>query len=159
MHMKESDNTFSSLIQEGRSLRSVYPDITTSPEQLLEVFLSYLDIMESRFWVKQEVIKSGPFAATLVGTDLTVMLSFQTFTIFSGITQKWIQETASRDDDPMQEVCILIEASIEGQQIEGAAIGAFNVSLVQRLQALAEKQDPDSNLRMSIEQITGMKVL
>lgn len=148
------DVSIADIITAGRNARR-NKDMS-DPDALLSVFLDYLEVMHGRCWQKSEVLKSGDLAGTIVDVCLTAPLTYQTFTTFSGATEERLKEL--RSDARMSEVATIICSAIDGQQLEGAAVGAFNAQLIQRLQGLADKQDPDA-LTGVVKQIVGLTVV
>lgn len=150
----QSNGSLSNLILGGRNAR--YRKDLNNPDTLLTVFLEYLTLMQSGVWKKSEVLKSGDNAGRIVTVPVTPPLTYQTFALFSGLTKDHLKDLAS--DENLSETVTLIMSAIEGHQLEGAAIGAFNAGLIQRLQGLADKQD-DEALTGAVKQIIGMTVV
>lgn len=150
----QSTGSLSNLIIQGRNAR--HRKDLSDPDALLTIFLEYLTLMQSNVWEKSDVLKSGDDAGRIVTVPVTPPLTYQTFALFSGITKDHLKDLAS--DEKLSEAVTLIMSAIEGQQLEGAAIGAFNAGLIQRLQGLADKQDGEA-LTGAVKQIIGMTVV
>lgn len=148
-------NTLAQLLINGRSIRR--QNNIETPQGLLNVFLEYLTCMSSRTWESQHPVLSGDAVGTIVTVSETPPLTYQTFAVFSGITESQLKELPT-DNPDMGETVNVITSAIEGHQIEGAALGMFNAGLIQRLQRLAEKEDPDGAAGM-VKQIIGMNVI
>lgn len=135
------------LLQGYSALLAARREASDTPEDLLSVFLDYIDLMESRVWIKSVPTRNG-----IETFDISPILSFQSFFVYSGVSPARFEELKALES--FYDVCMLIDQTIRAQQIEGAAIGAFNAGLVQRLQGLAEKTD-NKTLIDGLETIIG----
>lgn len=112
--------------------------IFSSPEILLEACLEYFEETDKRKWKKIEY--HGKDATQCVVPNETPYTITGLY-IFLGIGRETWYEYKKRQD--YSEVIAHIENIIFTQKFEGAAVGAFNSSIIARDLGLAEKRSVD----------------
>lgn len=131
-----------------------------TPEDLVNSFVDYLEWNSERFFEKQEAIKSGDLAGSCMTVQINYPLTIRAFCSFVGIHITTFHNYQS--DEQYKEyfgVCKKIKQFIEQDQIEGAAIGAYNSNLIARLIGLKDSQQSELILPEMIKHFDiGIKV-
>ncbi len=127
-------------------IRSIDRAAGYTPAALARKHLEYLKFMRDRTWDRAEAIRGGDAAGTIFYVKAQVMLTHATFRTFAAITKSaW---KCYREAEEYAEVCDLIEDTIEAQNIEGAAVGEFNATLVARIHKIADRVESDNITRI-----------
>lgn len=113
-----------------------------SPTQWGEVFLEYLEDRHGKAWYKNEAIKSGDFAGTLVEIPSSLPLSIESFCVYAGVSTQTFYNYEK--DDKYKEyfdITSRMRGIIEADQLDGATVGAYNHSIIARRLGLMDKVD------------------
>lgn len=121
------------------------PDFIYDGESLKKEFDAYLEHMKTTTWFKNEAIKGGDMAGTIVSIPMVTPLSIESFCVFADISRQTFLNYEKGDNvgdhQDLVEVATHIREVIETQQFEGASVGAFNPSIMARKLGLSEKTD------------------
>jgi hypothetical protein len=127
-----------------------------TPEELWEKACEYFTWCNENPWNKNEAIKSGDYAGTIIKIPTERPYTLQALCIFSGIVTQTFYNYAQTE--AYLDITTRIREIIYSQKFEGAAVGAFNASIIARDLGLTDKTD--SNIQHSGEFIfKGMNVI
>ena len=118
-------------------------DFKYTPEALWNEAIEYFEWISERVWNKNEAIKSGEFAGTLVKIPTSTPMSIESFCLFADINYQTFlnYETNNEVYKDFFEVTTRIRTIIESNQFEGATVGAYNANIIARKLGLADKTD------------------
>jgi hypothetical protein len=109
------------------------------PDDLWEKACDYFEWCESNPWNKNEAIKGGDAAGTIMQIPTERPFTIHAFCIFAGIVTKtfWNYE----QDEAYLPICTRIREIIYSQKFEGAVVGAFNANIIARDLGLSDKSE------------------
>lgn len=108
-----------------------------TPETLAAKFEEYKAYHPTRRRYINEVIRSGERAGEIVQVPVQPPMSLISFVLFAGITFEGWDNYCKREE--FVEVTTHIRKEIEGEQVDGAAVGQYNQNIIARLVGLADK--------------------
>lgn len=114
-----------------------------TPQQIWDEFETYRIHIQDNRWFKNEAIKSGDMAGTIVSIPMTTPMSIEGFCVFAEMALQTFYSYEKHDD--FVEIMSHIRLIIENQQLEGAIVGAFNPNIIARKLGLSEKTDVTTN--------------
>ena len=150
MAAPKGNNYYSKRLSDGRS------KIFESPEQLAQLAIDYMEECDNNPWEKLEQIKQPlkPYKneegeqvtpSNIVAIPTERPYSIKGLCSFLGITfQTWKNYQTLDSHKDFFEITTRIEELIQTQQFEGAAVGAFNSSIIARTLGLVDKTDMTS---------------
>ena len=114
------------------------------PDELWEKACEYFQWCEDNPWLKNEAIKGGDAAGTIMKIPTERPFTIHAFCIFCGIVTKtfWNYE----QDEAYLQVTTRIREIIYSQKFEGAAVGAFNANIIARDLGLTDRQEHKHNI-------------
>lgn len=124
-----------------------------TPDLLWEAACEYFEWCDKNPWKKCEAIKSGDFAGKIVKVPTQRPFTLTGLLLYIGANEAYWRQFKAAEHEDFSTVISAIESVIETQQLEGAAVGAFNANIISRKLGLTDKKDVTSNG----EQI-GMKI-
>ena len=118
-------------------------DFKFTPDTLWDEAVSYFIWISEKTWFKNEAIKSGEMAGTIIPVPVTTPMSIESFCIFADINRQTFLNYGSNKEEYKDffDVATRIREIIESQQFEGATIGAFNPSIISSKLGLINKTD------------------
>ncbi len=127
------------------------PKNISGPEELLEHFRDYVTEVDENPFLKQEVLKGGAAAGSIVEVPTIrpyTWTGFSTYLFTSGILAKLDDYKSNKENRYSDFTGILtyIGEAMYSQKFEGATTGAFNASIIARDLGLAEKTVNDTKL-------------
>lgn len=153
METKDKYGSPADIIKLGRRL-GYRPGVDYTPGELHQCVMDYLETMRVKVWNKVEAVRAGDAAGMLYEVPTQTPLSLSGFFLMSGLTKgRWEKY---RENETYAPICELLENAVYTQNLEGAAVGAYNANLVARVHKIAEKTETTANVQ--IEGITGMKI-
>lgn len=108
-----------------------------TPETLAAKFEEYRAYHPTRRRYINEVIRSGERAGEIVQVPVQPPMSLISFVLFAGITFEGWDNYCKREE--FFEVTTHIRKEIEGDQVDGAAVGQYNQNIIARLVGLSDK--------------------
>ena len=114
--------------------------------ELWAKFVEYMQANNKAYWSKQDFIKSGPGAGTIIYTDVPNPPSIKAFCIFCNIGESTFNnywQIKSKIEDDYLEVASTIRDTIQLIQVDGASAGVFNANIIARLTGLVDKKEVD----------------
>lgn len=116
-------------------------DYKYQPEELWEEFKQYVEWVNDTPWYKNEAIKSGDMAGTIIPIPTRKPLTIEGFCLFADIVHKTFMDYEKRKD--FVTVVTRIRGAIENDQLEGASVGAYNPNIIARKLGLQDKQQTE----------------
>lgn len=114
--------------------------IFADPQILLDAASEYFDMCDNTPWYKQEAIKGGDAAGTLIKIPTQ-----KPYTLKGGLChfldidfQTWLNYKEYPNFKPVMD---RIEEFIYNQKFEGATVGVFNANIIARELGLVDKKD------------------
>lgn len=117
------------------------PRIFPTPDDLLNAFDEYKKWAHDHPWNKKEAIKSGEHAGTLIDLPTERPLTEVEFAVFCKMSISGLQEYGKREK--FSGIYTMIKNEMTAQRISGGLTGAYNASLVARIDGLTEKSEID----------------
>lgn len=111
------------------------------PDELWVKACEYFEWSESKPWYKNEAIKGGDAAGTIMQIPTVRPLTLKMFCIYAGITHQTFLNYEK--DQAFLEVTTRIREITYTQKFEGAAVGAFNANIIARDLGLKEEHSVD----------------
>lgn len=116
-----------------------------TPELLLEAAEEYFEWCDNNPWYKNEAIKSGELAGEIMKVPTARPYTLSGFWLYVEASDDWWRNFKAgldtKTDEDFLRVVKFIEHTIYTQKFEGAAVGAFNASIIQRDLGLREATD------------------
>lgn len=124
-----------------------------TPESLWEESVKYFEWMSKRTWIKKEAVR-GPHGAEIVDLPTSTPFSLETFCLFADITPNTFRNYESNEGSYKDffSIATRIRCIIDSQMFEGATVGAFNASIIARKLGLADKQDVNTSINVTVEE-------
>ena len=150
MAAPKGNNYYSKRLSDGRS------KIFESPEQLAQLAIDYMEECDNNPWEKLEQVKQplkqykNEKGEQVTQPNIVAIPTERPYSIkglcsFLGITfQTWKNYQTLDSHKDFFEITTRIEELIQTQQFEGAAVGAFNSSIIARTLGLVDKTDMTS---------------
>jgi hypothetical protein len=116
----------------------------SSPELLWQEACKYFDWCDKNPWIKNDVVKGGEAAGTPLETPTARPYTLTGLCLFLRCNTAYFRifkAQASEADEDFNTVITEIEETIETQQFEGAAVGAFNANIIARKLGLSERTE------------------
>jgi hypothetical protein len=110
-----------------------------SPEELSRLFEEYKTWAHNNPWIKKDFIRSGPDAGQIIDLPTERPLTEVEFAVHCGMSRDGLREYCSRDE--FSYIYSRIKDEMSSQRISGGMTGAYNASLVARIDGLVDKQD------------------
>ena len=138
MAAPKGNQYWKSRLKTGREL------IFKTPSALLAKGYEYFEWADANAWIKNEAIKSGDSAGTIVGVPTQRPYTVEGFCVYAGISKSAFNDLYAHREGFVVIVTHIREV-IEANQLEGAAVGAYNPSIIARKLGLKEQSDVTSN--------------
>jgi len=126
-----------------------------TPEQFELAWQQYFQWVDDNPWMKNEAVKSGELAGTIIQIPTARPYSEIGFCAFHNLGEKYLRELSKRLEDKTepkhkQLTAVLTQARARcyAQKFEGAAVGAFNANIIARDLGLAEKQETKHTVKI-----------
>jgi hypothetical protein len=119
-----------------------------TPDMLWEAACEYFTWCDKNPWKKQEAIKSGDNAGTLISVPTQRPYTMSGLCIYLDCNQAYFRQFKERCGEDFSTVITRIEEIIETQQFEGAAVGAFNANIIARKLGLADKKELEGSMEI-----------
>ena len=114
-----------------------------TPEELWDMFRRYvLDFMPGRKLYRQEMLKGGPLAGTMVDIDVQAPMTQETFCLFCDMAPSTYLGYRKRPE--YKDTTDMIDAAIFSNNYEMGAVGLIHAGLVARKHGMAEHTDVKS---------------
>jgi hypothetical protein len=120
--------------------------VSYTPEALWEKFDLYMEHNKSITWAKDDFIKSGPGAGTIVTLDIPNPPS---------ISEDTFRDYGKKNEE-YRAVCSPIRDIIQTIQISGAATNTFNANIVARWAGLIDKKELEIKSELSDDERSDM---
>ena len=115
-----------------------------TPKEWSEKMIDYLKYMENCTWNKNEAIKGGDLAGTIISIPTKTPLTIQGFCNFAGVSSElYARYKQDKGFEDYHGITMYIDSIIKQNQLEGSMVGAYNPNIVARLLGLAEKTEND----------------
>lgn len=126
-----------------------------SPEEFELAWQQYFTWVDDNPWIKNEAVKSGELAGTIIQIPTARPYSEVGFCAFHNLGEKYITELDhtlqkhakdkdSKNKDEAAELSNILtqaRARCRAQKFEGAAVGAFNANIIARDLGMADNQN------------------
>jgi hypothetical protein len=123
-----------------------------SPEEFDASFDEYVEWASKNPWHKQDFIRTGEFAGQIVNLKTDRPLTEVEFAVFCGMSLEGLREYAKYPE--FSATYRRVKSIMSAQRVSGGVTGAFNASLVARMEGLVEKTSVEHSGTLSIaEQI------
>lgn len=109
-----------------------------TPKELAEKIYAYFQWCDDNPWYKNEAIKGGDLAGTLVKIPTARPYTISGLCIFLGISTNTWRSYCGKED--FLSITTHANEVIYTQKFEGAAVGAFNANIIARDLGLQDKQ-------------------
>lgn len=109
------------------------------PEELWEKACEYFTWCDSNPWNKNEAVKGGDLAGTLIQVPTERPYTIHALCIFCGMVTQTFRNY--ENNEAYLAVCTRIREIIYSQKFEGAAVGAFNYNIIARDLGLVDKSE------------------
>lgn len=119
--------------------------IFSSPAILWEACKEYFEATDLRKWVKEDWVGKD---AMPVERKNETPYTIYTLCSFLDITTSTWYEYAKKED--FSEICKRVSEIMTGQRLEGAMVGAFNPSIVARIDKLAESTEVSGTVNVNV---------
>ena len=116
-------------------------------KQIDDIYKRYKEYMNTQYFERPELIKSGERAGEQVDVKVKKPLTIVSFCLFADIAPKCFHEIVNGDtlSDPdykdIRDIYTRIRDDIQDSQISGATVNVYNASIVARLNGLADRQE------------------
>ena len=124
-----------------------------SPSLLWEAACEYFEWCSTNPWNKQEAIKSGELAGTIMQVPTARPFTMHGLCLYIDCSTSYFRafkSTATEDKKDFLTVIEKIEEVVYQQQFEGATVGAYNANIISRALGLTDKQEQTVTLAGSI---------
>lgn len=125
------------------------------PSQFELAWQQYFQYVDDNPWIKNEAVKSGELAGTIIQVPTARPYSEIGFCAFHNLGEKYISELAdtlskhskdvsSKNKEESTELSNILtqaRARCRAQKFEGAAVGAFNANIIARDLGMADNQN------------------
>jgi|688.fasta_scaffold183156_4 hypothetical protein len=112
-------------------------------EQLWETALEYFKATDQRVWTETDWVGKD---ATEVERVKRTPYTIAGFCVFIGVSRHWWNEFRKVAEEDFLEVFARIEDVMFAQKFEGAAVGAFNATIIARDLGLTDKKEIDATV-------------
>lgn len=113
-----------------------------TPKQLEDGANDYFEYCRKNPWLKQEMIKSGDMAGTLVAVPTERPYTIEGLCNYLNINRSTFDNYSKQPEyEKYFSTCARIRQIIDNQHLEGGMVGAFNSNIVMRKLGLAEKTE------------------
>ena len=115
-----------------------------SASDLWDAACEYFKWCDENPWIKHEAIKSGDMAGQLVSVPTQRPYTLQGLCLYLDCNTKYFYDfkaSLKEDEKDFSEILTRIEQTIYSQKFEGAAVGAFNSSIIARDLGLVDKKE------------------
>lgn len=119
-----------------------------TPEQFEEAWKNYFAYCDDNPWFKNEVIKGGPIAGTIVKVPTQRPYTEIGFCVHNNLGEKYLIELGHTLEDKEDEESIKLsniltrmKAKCKAQKFEGAVVGVFNANIIARDLGLTDKSE------------------
>lgn len=121
-----------------------------TPEEFKKAWEDYFESVDNNPWMKQEAIKSGDMAGTIISVPTARPYTEMGFCAFHNLGESFLRQLADsiegKEDKKSREFSSVLtraRAKCYSQKFEGAAVGAFNANIIARDLGLVEKKELD----------------
>lgn len=112
--------------------------IFTDPQLLWESAMEYFEATDKRKWIKKDWVGKDAFE---VIRETETPYTKSGLCLFLDISEWRLLETLKGESEDFSQIITHIEKIIYTQKIEGAAVGAFNASIVSRELGLKDQSE------------------
>lgn len=118
-----------------------------SPELLWEEACEYFQWCIDNPWIKNEAIKSGDAAGTIMEVPTSRPFTLIGLCLYLNCSENYFRNFAdnNKNSDDYMAVLTRIEETIRNNKYEGAMVGAYNANIVIRDLGLIEKINSEVN--------------
>ena len=109
-----------------------------TPELLWEACVEYFEATDERKWVKMDWVGKD---AIKVERESETPYTLSGLCLYLGTSREWWNKFKNAQHKDFLQVLTQVEETIYTQKFEGAAVGAFNASIIARDLGLTEKTD------------------
>lgn len=124
-----------------------------SPQDFLDKAYKYFEWADANPWYKNEAIKGGELAGTIIKIPIQRPYSLKALCLFIGITENTFRNYEKNDNYKVFfSVFSHIRDIIENNQMEGATVGTYNANIIARILGLVDKhEEVKDTLKIQIE--------
>lgn len=122
-----------------------------TPDDFFKVASDYFKWCDDNPWYKNEAIRGGEAAGTIVSVPTQRPYTITGLCLFAGITSRTFRNWETRPE--FEDVVSVIRDVIYTQKFEGAAVGSFNANIIARDLGLRETMDVDVSERERVKQL------
>lgn len=112
-----------------------------SPALLWEAACQYFKWIDEHPWIKNDAIKGGEWAGTLVQVPTARPYTITGFLLYANAGKEFWNQFKAANHKGFSGVIEEIEHVMFTQKFEGAAVGAFNANIIARDLGLVDKKD------------------
>lgn len=129
-------------------------------DMLWNAALEYFQWSDENPWVKCEAIKSGEQAGEIIRIPTARPYTIKGLCIYLDVNESYWRDFKKSDNlsEDFSSVITRVEEIIATQKFEGAAVGAFNPTIIARDLGLVDKQGLEHSGGLTVQQITGMEI-
>lgn len=127
-----------------------------SPELLWEAACEYFEWCDKNPWLKHDVVKGGDQAGKALQIPTARPYTITGLCIYLGANKTFWEDFRKAGHEDFSSIITHIEETIYTHKFEGAAVGAFNASIIARDLGLSDKKEHSGQI--AVQQITGMVV-
>lgn len=117
-----------------------------SADLMWEAACQYFQWCDDNPWVKNEAVKSGDLAGTIIPVPTSRPYTIEGLCSYLDCHKQYFnhfKNNLKESDKDFYIVVTRIEEAIYRQKFEGASVGAFNANIIARDLGLADKKDMD----------------
>lgn len=124
-----------------------------SPDLLWEAACEYFEWCDENPWIKQDFVGGGPRAGTLIELETARPYTISGLCIYLGVSVQYFNDfekaLKEKPDEGFSSVITRIRETIFTQKYEGAAVGAFNATIIARDLGLVDKSESKADVKVS----------
>lgn len=120
-----------------------------TPELLWEAACEYFEWSDKHPWKKNDFVGGGPKAGAKVSVDTSRPYTLSGLCLYCDASRDWWNKFRASASDDFLGVITRIEEIIYTQKFEGAAVGAFNASVIARDLGLVDKSETEAKIKLN----------
>lgn len=134
-----------------------------TPKEFDLAWQQYFQWVDNNPWYKNEAVKSGELAGTIIKVPTARPYSEIGFCAFHNLGEKYLQQLAKNldnkniegvsldDHEELSSVLTQARARCYAQKFEGASVGAFNANIIARDLGLTDKQETKHTIKIGAD--------
>jgi DNA-packaging protein gp3 len=117
-----------------------------SPEELEAAFAEYKVWAHANPWIKQDFVRAGPDAGTIVNLQIERALTEWEFAVFCGMSRVGLAEYCKEERPEFSCIYQRIKDEMSAFRVSGGLANTFNANLVARIDGIKEHSEIDHTI-------------